>query len=105
MGRQLTFFDDEHSDDLEAKRLARRSDPETSHAAAKRLHGKLSRRFNQAVALIAAHPDHTGRELNHLGGFDCHKRLADLERDGYIFRSGRRECECTGFEADTWRVK
>lgn len=34
MDKQRTFFDDEFTDDMEAKRHARRSDPSNSHQAA-----------------------------------------------------------------------
>jgi hypothetical protein len=47
----------------------------------------------------------TGSELNHdLGGSGYHKRLSELEQLGVVYLAGKRTCNITGMECETWDV-
>lgn len=47
----------------------------------------------------------TGSELNHeLGGSGYHKRLSELEQLGVVYLAGKRMCNITGMECETWDV-
>ena len=105
MDKQLSFFDTEHDADMAAKRLARRSDPATSQAAAAEIAAVLGSVQLAALDAVRRHPGCTGRELNALTKFDCHKRLAELERMELIVRGHARRCTQTGKQAATWRAK
>ena len=49
----------------------------------------------------------TPREIAEKTGFDfemIHKRLPDLEREGYVRRAHKRRCEVTGMKVQTWAI-
>jgi hypothetical protein len=102
---QRTFFDDEFEDDMQAKKFARRADPETSHRAADELvtSGNLSRLQAAALELIQTHPLCTASELEQIAGWQVHKRLGELKRSGRIIVAGTRECVITGRRAQVYK--
>lgn len=103
MKDQRTFFDDEHAADMESKRLARRSDPESSKLAAKEDRHGL---YALALHLLRERPGQTGRELNQSSGRELHKRLKTLERMGLVTKSeDLRPCSVSGRLAHTWFAK
>lgn len=100
---QRTFFDDEFASDMESKRLARRSDPESSRLAAKEDRHDL---YSIALSILRSKPGLTGRELNQASGRELHKRLKTLERMGLVVKSEElRPCSVSGRLAHTWRAK
>jgi len=91
--------------------MSRRSDPGSSHEAAQ--HMISSGKIDKYVSIIAKasdlHPGTTGRELavftKESDGLDyesLHKRLADAERSGLIYRGRQRVCSVTGRKATEW---
>ena len=101
--KQRTFFDDEFDQDLQAKRLARRTDPRTSHQAARSI--KVNQLQQKALELIRVHPMMTGRELSGIAGWDAWKRLSELADAGLIQCAGERRCSVSGRNARIWRAK
>ena len=92
-----------------SRALARRSDPSTSHAAARRVEasGQLVRQKDRVLAALRTRPDVTSAELADLMGTDRYmpaRRLADLERDGLAEKTGQRICRAHGGAAVTWRA-
>ena len=66
---------------------ARRTDPISSAMADADQHasGRRDRNLDIVLRLLAAHPNHTSRELSVLSGLDRHevaRRTADLKRKG-----------------------
>jgi len=104
---QRSLFEDEdaaidaaHQQDLDAKRAARASDPETSHAGAEwmtskraRLHFEFLRRLGNGVK--------TANEVAQ-GDESIRKRAKELVDDGSICVIGRRKCLVTGQMATTY---
>lgn len=91
----------------EPRRLARKTDPSTSHEAARDLvsSGTLSRRINLALSVLVAHPGSTARELDrHANVTDgaVRKRLNDLRKHRLAETRGSRLCEVTGKTAQLW---
>lgn len=93
--------------------MARRSDPDTSHEAAKKHQPKLSKRRQQVLSLVRQHPGLTSGELAHkfFHTYDVpirtaaetpHKRLPELESLGYVTRGDKRECGDSHYPAHTW---
>jgi len=91
--------------------MSRRSDPSSSHEAAQ--HMFTSGKIDKYVSIIAKacyfHPGTTGRELavftkesDDLDYESLHKRLADAERRGLIYRGRQRVCSVTGRKATEW---
>jgi hypothetical protein len=89
--------------------MARRSDPETSHAAAaEMLHsGKLTAQQGRVLALVAKHPGCTSLELaaisdGKLDRYQIARRLPELKR-GHVVRMGStRKCNIGDRPAVTW---
>ena len=102
--RQKTFFDDEFESDMQLKRMARKSDPDTSHQAAVEIRRELRRLQLKTLNLIRHHPNHTARELTSICDWDAWKRIRELEHAGSIKCTGRRPCSVTGKTARTWAV-
>lgn len=107
--------------------MARTHDPETSHQAAEQHRPRLSLRRRQILILVKGLPDATSGELSvkmystwgkegkfpiyrekSLSLRTCaetpHKRLSELEKLGLVYRSGKRKCRDSGYEAVTWRA-
>jgi len=93
MHRQRSFFDEEFSADMEAKRLARRDDPPTSHEAARELvaSGRLSRQCQIILDLLEVGPCSSSR----LAGVAQNNtaRISDLRRKGYAIEAYRHDGE------------
>lgn len=90
--------------------IARRTDPPTSHQAARALtqSGKLARHAAIALDLVIRYPDKTSSELEALAGFGrdgvVRKRLATLRQQGLIVNGPARKCSISGSNCMVWRV-
>jgi len=118
---QPTLFDtdgpvNQYGDPIEARQLARSTDPETSKEAADHATGQLN--ANQLRFLIAltslvratasevarrAWPDIEG-ENNHARRETIRKRAYELVNSGQIETAGARKCDVSGRRAMTYRV-
>jgi hypothetical protein len=80
---QRTFWDDEFRSDMDAKRLARRSDPETSHEAAREAveSGRLSKQCEQILERLRCGPAPSS-ELAAIAQ-KYTGRISDLRKRGY----------------------
>jgi len=93
---------------LEPETLARRSDPTTSHEAARRLRGSplLSRLQRSALDLVRLYPGSTANQLARLAGSDdsrtIPRRLRELERAGYAIDAGTMKDDETGRQCLRW---
>lgn len=96
--------------DYDATKLARATDPQTSHAAATDLvhSGALASQCQQVLdALKKATEPITAGEIEKLIGMPKHivmKRLPDLARKGLAERCGQRECRTYHTAMTTWRA-
>ncbi len=86
--------------------LARATDTDGSHAAARRHaeSGKLSGNRKVVLEGLKKHPGNTSKELGHLIGMDRHeaaRRLADLQGMGLAEKCGVRQQT----KEATWRAK
>lgn len=73
---------------------ARRTDPNSSHIAADRVHGEniAQRQRDEVLAMLKRWPGSTSKELASLSGLDrhlCGRRLPELEAGGYVNATGR----------------
>ena len=90
-----------------ASRLARSTDPVTSHLAASNVSktGSAARWQRVALDLIRRRPGMTARELENAGGYEngqIRKRLAEVMRGGLIRKGTARTCRVSGRQAATW---
>jgi hypothetical protein len=93
-----------------ARKLARRTDPVTSHIAAQRMadSGALSDQQRIARDLVFDHPNCTSDELAEHGLLDRYqlaRRLPEVESAGHIERGAVRKSRKTGRPACTWHAK
>ena len=109
-GTQLSLIEI-HRDELTPTpsfpRLARRTDPETSHRAAREMETSGKRETDEAFALrmVARYPNSTASELEALLGCrdgKVRKRLAQLRRLGFIIRGAMKICPHTKRRCHTW---
>jgi hypothetical protein len=95
--------------------LARDSDLNTSHLAGARYTTSGKRNSWKSVILTWLREHHvydkkgglTANELAFVTDFPhptCHKRLPDLEHDGYVTKTVQRECQITHEQAWAWRA-
>lgn len=101
---QLSFLDG--SGHL-SEPLARRTDPITSHLAAKkhRDSGKADCHAAIVLAEVRKIPGETSAELAQWSGLDRHeaaRRLSDLERKGFVKKGDKRICRLRGSLMVTW---
>ena len=87
---------------------ARRTDPQSSHAAGRKVeaNGKASDQRAQCLQAVERFPGHTSQELADKLGFDRYmlaRRLPELRQRGLV-RNGTapRECTVTGNLAMAW---
>ena len=90
-----------------ANRLARSTDPVTSHQAASNVSktGSAARWQQVALDLIRRRPGMTARELESAGGHEngqIRKRLLEVMRGGLIHKGTARTCRVSGRQAATW---
>ena len=89
---------------------ARRTDPASSAMAdaEQKASGRRTRNLDRVLALLAAHPDSTSRELSVLSGMDRHevaRRTADAKRLGLAMHTARpREDRAGGRPAVAWML-
>jgi len=113
MGKQSTLFDyvkvvaRKRGQD-EARRLARKTDPKTSKAAANAIVEDLGRLQQWALAVVRDHPSSTVNEMAHkLSLRDPRKlgrRMNELVARGCIVEMGSRKCRITGRQATIYDV-
>lgn len=89
-------------------RLARRSDPSTSHTAAEQLSasGRLRAQQQQVLDALIRWPGSTAVELATNSGLDRYlvsRRLPDLAKLGKVRRMAPRTCRVNGTAQTTWR--
>lgn len=92
-----------------SRTLARRTDPATSHEAARRNVGSGANGSQKTRVLEAlrANPGATSAELARAMGVDramTARRLSDLEGDELVHKGPARECRANGGSAVTWRL-
>jgi hypothetical protein len=91
---------------MEPKYLYKASDPKPSREAAEHIvaSGHVSRMETLAAKLIIENPGRTAREIEQIAGMPAqlHKRLASIERKGWIKRGESRRCEVSGRNVTTW---
>lgn len=106
MSAQLSLFGPA-STEGRARRIARRSDVDTSHIAAEE-HISSGRAASHAAAvleLVKSRPGLTAAEIGRitaLGHVEAQRRLSDLKRDGLLEMGARVECPVTGSQMRTW---
>ena len=91
------------------KKLARKTDPETSHIAAVNVSqgGKLSAQRRAMLKCVIENPDLTAAEMELLDGVGRgvpSRRLIELVRAGLIEVSGKRPSKTNGNVMQTYRV-
>lgn len=105
--RTLAFFDDD-----EPRRLARRSDPQTSHRAVpsksslsetKRLVLDVIGHQSLTANEIAEQCEHDGRNTVGRLSESFRKRVNELARSGHLRIAGTRECTITHARATVYR--
>jgi len=92
-------------DSYKPAKLARTSDPATSHEAATHMATRLGEAQEWALGVLRANPGKTSNELDGIAETprgDVRKRLPELERAGLAYRDGVRVCGVTGFKAAVW---
>jgi len=85
--------------------LARATDPQPSHDAAKAVEPQLPALYAETLAAVAAMPGSTASELEaahgergrHFG-----RRLPEMETRGLVVRGAARRCTVTNHSAATW---
>ena len=91
---------------MESRQLYKASDPEPSREAARDIvsTGLVGRMETLAANLILMNPGKTAREIEQIAGMPAqlHKRLAAIERKGWIRRGENRRCEVSGRKVTTW---
>lgn len=90
-----------------SSRLARSTDPSTSHVAAADLvaRGMQAVQHAKTEAAVVLHPGQSSLHLATLTGLDRHmlgRRLPELAREGRIWRGPTAHCGTTGKPACTW---
>jgi hypothetical protein len=91
MNHQRSFFDDEFSADMEAKRHARRTDPPTSHEAAEdlvksgRMEGQCAEILQRLRKGKASSEDLAYYSLKYTA------RISDLRQRGYVIEASQDE--------------
>lgn len=89
-------------------RMARATDPQTSHAAAQRVleSGRWRSQRDAFTLLVRSLPGLTSAELARASGrwdrYVAARRLPELEADGVIRRGDARKCTAHGTDAVTW---
>lgn len=107
MQRDLFNWQEQHQRDLEAKHLARRTDPDTSKLVASDIarEGTVGRLHQLVIDTVAKHPNKTAREISDIAGVDnLHKRVAELVRRQLLRVTGYRQCTVSGRMAQTYFI-
>ncbi len=96
--------------------IARNSDTITSHLAGDK-HTESGKRDSWSMRIFGWMDENciatddeslTGREISASSGIDneqMHKRLSDLEKNGFVVKVHIRECRVTGEKAWTWKIR
>lgn len=85
---------------------ARSTDPDTSHEAAEAIRSEAERQCDEVLAMVAARPGLTSRELAAHFGVDRYmvaRRLPELrDARGAVTCGDKRRCRVSGLAAMTW---
>ncbi len=98
----------EQYDLFEARKLARKTDPETSHEAARGMveTGKLGQAQVEVLSLVRRCPGLGAREYATKAGTGdvrtVNRRLPELEAKGLVVRRGTKKCPMTGRAVARW---
>lgn len=106
--RDLFGWADDHQRDLEAKHLARSTDPETSKSIAADIarDGTVARLKQIVLKTLLHHPNSTASECSMYSRVEnLHKRFKELEREGLVRVTGTRACRVTGKTVQTYCVR
>lgn len=100
----------QHPGDLFAEKLARTTDPTTSHKAGDALFesGRMVTLQGELVRMVERYPGRTARELQskYDGKGELWKRVGECVDKGLIYRGDDRRCLVTGHMAATlWAVE
>lgn len=95
---------------LEPRKLARRTDPPTSHEAAQEVcrSGRAQAHAAIVLAIVQAHPGLTYREIAthcELDAVEVMRRLNDLERADRVEKGPIRQCSSNHHRMATWNPK
>lgn len=83
----------------------RRTDPDTSRAAAEQHTGARVTNTQRVAEAVERWPGRTSHELSEASGMDYHevaRRTSDAARKGLIVRGASRECRVSGNRATAW---
>ena len=84
---------------------ARKTDPESSHIAAKVYDDIFNIQQEQVFEALSKHPDVTSHELaksENLDRYIVARRLPELRSQGRVTNGSIRKCNVTGNKAMTW---
>lgn len=85
--------------------LAHRTDPASSHIAARDAEEAAAAQMNVVMRLVALNPGLTGAELAELTSLDKYqvrRRLSDLHRAGRVYQEGMRRCSVANRQSVLW---
>ena len=87
--------------------IARNTDPESSHLAAREItaSGKREDQQHQTIAAVQRYPGLTMQELaarTNLCRFMLGRRISECETAGKVRRGQKRKCTVTGRQAEPW---
>jgi hypothetical protein len=96
--------------DFEARELARRTDPSSSHDAAQEMveSGALNAQCRIVYAALVSYPNHTSAEIAKLASLDRYmvaRRLPDLAKRRLVYRGKKRRCQAKGSLAVEWCLR
>lgn len=74
--------------DPDPRKLARTTDPSTSHEAAQTVTGDVKRRLYKAICLRPGLTRGHYEQMLRISGYELSKRLSDLVNDGLVTYSG-----------------
>lgn len=89
------------------EQLARRSDPDTSHAAAERAARFAKSHDERILAVLEETPGLTAEEIGRrcgLAGMQVSRRMAHLHRQSRVERTGEQRRTVAGLPAAVWRI-
>jgi len=92
---------------FEAKARARRTDPQTSHVAAKNVErsGGAKDQRSKCLEIVKGNPNLTAAEIAVKAGMERHvpsRRLPELREMGLVVNGKARKCRAVGSVSMTW---
>ncbi len=102
----MTLFDGRAKLD-QVRARARRDAPDSATKAAELADRKIGKQLLYVLDLVRRWPGRTSLELAAQDDTDRYmiaRRLADLEKHGYVRKAGKRECRIGGRPSQTWEA-